>query len=217
MGKSNHYRMHCKAPCCVKGNSSLKRQRESTKAYIEVLMKDKNELSEQLSKESKPKAPPSMPPPSVDQSKKDLQRVLQKLSQREHEHNLHNEEMIKVKQMNEKYKNENAKMKKKLEEIERSYRITKDKLETTQQKIEKATKDTVKFHETQTLLTSITGELTQIREKNKIVEQEKENLRDVCKEKSENLKELTDKIDKHKLQNASKEGTIQELTSKLDE
>merc|ERR1712228_1117426 len=94
----------------------------------------------------------------------------------EHEHHQHNEEMLKLKQLNEHYKKENVSYKNKLEDIEKNYRITKDKLETTQQKIEKATKDTAKFHETQTLLQSITSELTQIREKNKIIEQEKENL-----------------------------------------
>merc|ERR1712187_679303 len=119
--------------------------------------------------------------------------------------------------MNEKYKNESASIKKKLEEIERNYRITKDKLETAQQKIEKATKDTAKFHETQTLLTSITGELTQIREKNKIIEQEKENFRDLCREKTECINEQKDKLDKEVLQNKNWQGQIQELTTKLED
>merc|ERR1712228_303918 len=203
----------------------MKQQREATKAYIAVLTKDKKDLEEQLSKNNDekniknapPKAPPSVPPPSVDQSKKDLQRVLQKLSQREHEHHQHNEEMLKLKQLNEHYKKENVSYKNKLEDIEKNYRITKDKLETTQQKIEKATKDTAKFHETQTLLQSITSELTQIREKNKIIEQEKENLRDLCREKTECINELNDKFEKSTLQNANFQGTIQELSNKLDE
>ena len=201
----------------------MKQQRDATKAYIEVLMKDKKDLEEQINKSNQkklkpaPKAPPSVPPPSVDQNAKDLQRVLQKLSQREHEHNQHNEEMLKLKQLNERYKNENIALKSKLEEIEKSYRITKDKLDTTQQKIEKANKDTAKFHETQTLLQSITNELTQIREKNKIIEQEKENLRDLCRDKTECVNELTDKLDKANLQNANHKGTIQELSTKLDD
>ena len=130
-------------------------------------------------------SPPSQPPPSApdtspqleqmrieaQQSKEDLARVLSKLSQREHEHNQLNSALEKSKSDLKEKTERNAYLETRNVELEKECRLSRDKLETAKQKMERATKDTERFHHQQTLLQSITNDFKQTQERNKIIEQ----------------------------------------------
>ena len=189
---------------------------------------DPNETN--IASNSSSQSPPSQPPPpapdtlaleqlkiEAQQNKEDLARVLGKLSQREHEHQQQNEQLTKFRSDLKEKSEENVSLKKQIAELQTQYRLSMDKLETAQQKMERATKDTERFHHQQTLLQSITNDFKEVKNRCSISEQEKENLKDELNEKKQVIEDLHAKMEQLTLQNSNHSGTIQELTKKLED
>eukprot|EP01083_Nonionella_stella_P008941 25889_1 len=160
----------------------MKQQRDASKQYIAVLMKEKQALEDKIGSETIDTM--NALHAEAEENKKDLERVLQKLAQREHEHNQFEDEIMSLK--------------KALKESQSQLKHSR-------------------FDETQTLLTSITTQLKEATQKNKILENEKENLKDELTSKLTELTELNQTISHLNVQNTKYNRSIHELSTKLED
>jgi len=212
----------------------MKEKKELEERMAEMEQKSNSKMSELSAADNPPsQSPPSQPPPSAPPSispmeveelknealrnKEDLTRVLGKLSQREHEHNQLNEQIMRLRSELKERTEEHDRFKARTEELEKTCRLKSDKLDEAQLKMDRATKDTERFHHQQTLLQSITNDYKEQTERTKILEQEKENLRDELNEKKQVIEDLHGKMELATLQSTKQSATITELQLRMED